>query len=37
MQNILIVEDDARNNQILKEYLEGHGYILKSRSNYTHV
>ena len=26
MQNILIVEDDARNNQMLKEYLEGHGY-----------
>ena len=27
MQNILIVEDDARNNQMLKEYLEGHGYM----------
>ena len=26
MKHILIVEDDAENNQILKEYLEGHGY-----------
>ncbi len=27
MQNILIVEDDARNNQMLKDYLEEHGYM----------
>lgn len=26
MKHILIVEDDAENNQILREYLEGHGY-----------
>ncbi len=26
MGKILIVEDDASNNQMLKEYLEGHGY-----------
>lgn len=26
MQKILIVEDDAKNNQMLKEYLEDHGY-----------
>lgn len=26
MQRILIVEDDAKNNQMLKEYLENHGY-----------
>lgn len=26
MKNILIVEDDAQNNQMLREYLEGHGY-----------
>lgn len=26
MQRILIVEDDEKNNQMLKEYLEGHGY-----------
>lgn len=27
MQKILIVEDDAKNNQMLKEYLENHGYV----------
>lgn len=27
MQKILIVEDDAKNNQMLKEYLEDHGYV----------
>lgn len=27
MQRILIVEDDAKNNQMLKDYLEDHGYI----------
>ena len=26
MQRILIVEDDAENNQIIRDYLEGHGY-----------
>ena len=26
MRRILIVEDDAENNQMLKEYLEDHGY-----------
>ena len=26
MERILIVEDDAQNNQIIREYLEGHGY-----------
>lgn len=26
MKHILIVEDDAQNNQMLREYLEGHGY-----------
>lgn len=26
MQRILIVEDDAKNNQMLKDYLEDHGY-----------
>ncbi len=26
MQKILIVEDDAENNQMLKDYLENHGY-----------
>ena len=26
MQKILIVEDDAKNNQMLKDYLEDHGY-----------
>ncbi len=26
MQKILIVEDDAKNNQMLKDYLENHGY-----------
>ncbi|MCI8894996.1 MAG: response regulator transcription factor [Lachnospiraceae bacterium] len=26
MQRILIAEDDEKNNQMLKEYLEGHGY-----------
>lgn len=26
MGKILIVEDDASNNQMLKEYLESHGY-----------
>lgn len=26
MQKILIVEDDAENNQIIRDYLEGHGY-----------
>lgn len=27
MERILIVEDDASNNQMLKEYLESHGYL----------
>ena len=27
MKRILIVEDDAENNQMLREYLEGHGYV----------
>lgn len=27
MQRILIVEDDAKNNQMFKDYLEDHGYI----------
>ncbi len=27
MKHILIVEDDAQNNQMLREYLEGHGYV----------
>lgn len=27
MEKILIVEDDASNNQMLKEYLESHGYV----------
>lgn len=27
MQKILIVEDDAKNNQMLKDYLEDHGYV----------
>ncbi len=27
MQKILIVEDDAKNNEMLKEYLEGQGYV----------
>ena len=27
MKHLLIVEDDADNNQMLREYLEGHGYI----------
>ena len=27
MNRILIVEDDAKNNQMLKEYLEAHGYV----------
>lgn len=27
MQKILIVEDDEQNNQMLKEYLEDHGYV----------
>lgn len=26
MERILIVEDDAQNNQIIRDYLEGHGY-----------
>ena len=26
MKHLLIVEDDAENNEILREYLEGHGY-----------
>ena len=26
MPNILIIEDDAENNQMIREYLEGHGY-----------
>jgi len=26
LQKILIVEDDAKNNQMLKDYLEDHGY-----------
>lgn len=26
MQRILIVEDDEKNNQMLRDYLEGHGY-----------
>lgn len=26
MKRILIVEDDAENNQIIRDYLEGHGY-----------
>lgn len=26
MKQLLIVEDDAENNQMLREYLEGHGY-----------
>ena len=26
MQRILIAEDDAKNNQMLREYLEDHGY-----------
>ncbi len=26
MKHLLIVEDDAENNQMLREYLEGHGY-----------
>ena len=26
MKHILIVEDDAENNQMLREYLESHGY-----------
>ena len=27
MKRILIVEDDAGNNQMIQEYLEGHGYV----------
>lgn len=27
MEHILIVEDDASNSQMLREYLEGHGYV----------
>lgn len=27
MQRILIIEDDAENNQMIREYLEGHGYL----------
>lgn len=27
VQKILIVEDDEKNNQMLKEYLENHGYV----------
>ena len=27
MERILIVEDDASNNQMLKDYLESHGYV----------
>lgn len=27
MKRILIVEDDASNNEMLKDYLEGHGYV----------
>lgn len=27
MERILIVEDDASNNDMLKDYLEGHGYV----------
>lgn len=27
MQKILIVEDDAQNNQMLRDYLENHGYL----------
>lgn len=27
MKHLLIVEDDAENNEILREYLEGHGYV----------
>lgn len=26
MQRILIIEDDAENNQMIRDYLEGHGY-----------
>ena len=26
MKHLLIVEDDAENNQIIREYLEGHGF-----------
>lgn len=26
MEKILIVEDDASNNQMMKDYLESHGY-----------
>lgn len=29
MQKILIVEDDAQNNQMLREYLEEHGYLCR--------
>lgn len=27
MKHLLIVEDDAGNNQMIREYLEGHGYV----------
>ena len=27
MRKILIVEDDAENNQMIKVYLENHGYL----------
>jgi len=27
MEHLLIVEDDAENNQMIREYLEGHGYV----------
>ena len=28
-QKILIIEDDAQNNQMLREYLESHGYMCR--------